>query len=255
MRKWQVLCVLIMVLASCGPREHKTYDYTISGVVYTDRSKTQVLPNFPLDVYDLRYNDLTHGASLFDHEYSVHTDENGYFVLNIKGGKMLTRIHAYATYDVQRGCFGVRNHPEVGEMLFYETRAFYKEASKNEVYKLKDLEIYMNEVGIMGVEPSSFKRNQEIRITLPEYVRFVNSYCIRRLQYTALDPMLVDSAKTVCGCYYSGMGRAYDNNSHQLMLNIPDTVPAGYYCLMAVTYTDIMQGPIWFKRIVQIVDD
>ena len=260
--------LLVAMLAACGPMEHKRYDYTVSGTIYTDRETKTPVANWLVDVDDYRYSDVTVGASL-DHDYFVQrTDENGVFCFNIKGGKISTTIQTGALYDVKGDSIVTYNgERQVGKTLYYETRQFYKKVFKNDVYQLHDLEIYLKECDKMEVSSLRIKRNQDLVITLPDYVLDVRDIGLSTLERYPIDSIFFcpiigrdyEDAKIMSYgrkmvYYYENQNR--NTNTVQWTLTLSDTIPAGYYEMDANVFTtSSLSEPFRFSRIVQIVDD
>ena len=81
------LGLICSLLSSCNFNVHKTYTYTISGTVYSDRVRMEPM-HLSLDILDYKYSDYTYRASYDDNVYTVKTDGNGHFSLSLKSSKV-----------------------------------------------------------------------------------------------------------------------------------------------------------------------
>lgn len=260
--------LLVAILAACGPMEHKRYDYTVSGTIYTDRETKMPVANWAMNVVDFRYSDVTVGASLEQAYQRAWTDENGHFSMDIHGGLLLTQLYTSAWYDVRDGSIWNNwSHLKKGDEVFLETRDYYSATRKKDIYNLTDMEIYLAEEGIMGVEPLAFRRNDEITITLPEYAYTVEMFSLHKLAYhpdTVFRFWDSDNDSIGYGVFYDGLEPVYVHiyrpskeckDPVSLQLHINDSIPAGYYSFTALVYTAIECMYMECTRIVQIVDD
>ncbi len=256
-----LICMVALIgigFISCGPRDYKKYNYTISGTIYADRQTKKPLSNLCVDIIDLRYNEYTYGTSTLADEYYIHTDENGYFSLELNSSKIYTEISAAALYDVRADSIVTdsvmlakrKYNLFLGEdSCFCETREFFDCACEKDIDRLENLEIYLAEYPSLVIEPKSFTRKQVIHVRNDNGLAYVKGYDIRTLsRKDSLSPYSYISEETWRNAmHYDGV--------FDIQLNIPDSVPSGYYFFRLLGhggYTLFMMEP---DCIIQLVDD
>ena len=247
-----------VVFYSCGPREYKKYKYTISGTIYADRQTKKPLPNWCVGITDLRYNEYTYGTSTLDDKYYIHTDENGFFSLELNSSRIYVEVATSAAYDIRADSIVTdsvmiakrRYNQFYGEdSCFFEARKFYDRAYDKDIERLENIEIYLAEYPSLVIEPKSFNRKQVISVRNDNGLAYVKGYDIRALsRKDSLSPYFYACEETWKQfVWYSG--------PFEIQLDIPDSVPAGYYyfrILGSGEYSLFMMEP---NCIVQIVDD
>ncbi len=256
---FRLLSIFIcVVFCSCGPREYKKYKYTISGTIYADRQTKKPLQNWNVGITDLRYNEYTYGTSTLADEYYIHTDENGYFSLELNSSKIYVEVSTSAAYDIRADSI-VTDSVMIAKRLynqfygedscFFEARKFYDRAYDKDIERFENMEIYLAEYPSLVIEPKSFNKKQLITVRNDNGLVYVNGYDIRALsRKDSLAPYFYACRETWRPAVrYSG--------PFEVQLDIPDSVPAGYYYFRILgngEYSLFMMEP---NCIVQIVDD
>lgn len=253
------LCMVCMGLFSCGPMEHKTYEYTISGYVYADRQTKKPLSGIGVVITDAQYSNITYGESIDIKDYLVKTDEHGYFSLKLKSSKMYVDINTGWFYDTRGDSMLtdpalVAKHKKsryIGtDSCFIEARDFTCKAnSREEIDELQDIEIYLEEYPSLVVEPKVFTRKQKVKIINNNGLSYIYSYCIENTSRK-------DSI--------SPFGDVYSVSFHpslvysepiEIQLDIADSVPAGHYLFRVFGNDGFHSLNMEPECIVQIVDD
>ncbi len=252
------LILTCVVFCSCGPRSYKKYKYTISGTIYADRQTKKPLPNKTVGITDVRYNEYTYGTSTLSDKHYVRTDENGYFSLELNSSKIYVEVSTSAAYDIRADSIVTdsvmldkrRYNLFFGEdSCFLETRKFYDHAYEKDINRLENMEIYLDEYPSLVIEPKSFTRKQVISVRNDNGLVYVNGYSMRAL-----------SRKDSLSPYFYACDETYRNSVRyngpfEIQLDIPDSVPAGYYYFKIYgngEYSLFMMEP---NCIVQILDD
>lgn len=277
-----VCCMLSLI--SCEPAVHNKYEYIVSGTVYTDKTSRKVVPNILVGVFDWQDADYTYGSSTFIATTAKRTDKDGHFCFTIHGGRQRTVVYAGGTYDVRGDSLITDDHLYLSpytyvydakadtiisvyefrgdsmviipkdsldfntlprDSLFTESRLFYQAVCGNDVYHLEDMEIFLQEEGIMQVTPLKFSRGEKIKIILPQYVDQI----IGVFLYDVERPLPFEPPQS----YLAHKMLHIDNNSTEFVFNIPDSVVAGVYSLDVRCRID--NDDAWsFSRIVELKD-
>ncbi len=255
------LLVFCCILLSCGPRVHKTYKYTISGTVYADKQSMKPLVNRYVYISDQHENDYTYGSSVASTEYSTQTNENGFFSITINGGKINTDVRTSGMYNVRSdsivtGEEDFRKHNSHEEDTCWHIKCmYYTKAITEDIYNLHDLVIYLDEYPVLKVEPNVIRRNQKVKITSDVGLYDVTFFCLEDLVYNKnWQRDSVGSAYKWFYEYWFGKNGMPFDKTIDITLNIPDSVPAGYYRfrLFGSAYYGGCNEP---DCIIQLVDD
>ncbi len=212
-------------------------------------------------ISDTRENDYTYGSSTMGVDYSVRTNENGFFSITINGGKISTTISIGNLYNVPKNIV-VTNKEELLSHNRYEEDTcwhteclYYKTFRTTECEHLQNLVIYLDEYPELEIEPNVIRRNQSIKITCNAGLYYVHSCCLEDLIYYKnwQQDSMTSARKWFYEYWFGKNGMPFDKTM-DITLNIPDSVPAGYYRfrLFGSAYYGGSREP---DCIIQLVDD
>ena len=235
--------MLICLCTSCGPREYKRYDCTISGTVHLSKDNPIPLANHFVLLHDLTYDETTYGVSYFNASYSQRTNSDGYFCFDIKSGGMYAKIDISCSYDPRADTIVDDYKGRYYDSIYFEYLVCEHQAWKKDVLsKMEDVNIYLKDQGRMQVYPLSFTNTDTVTIIVPDHetqIRYISIDSLNRYDSTHLYTPYKE-------LLFSMQPEDMDVTTIRAVMAFPDSIQEGRYVLTVRCYKNI------YSRIIEL---